>query len=151
MVVDLVAMAVTLGNRRRAVDAVRERARDDLAGLRAEPHGSTQIGTRIAALDRSVAVLPLGDQRDHRMRRIGLEFGAVRIREAGFMPGILDDGELHAEANAQTRNAVFARVAYRLDLALDPALPDPAGHEHGVDSLQHVDAVALDRLRIDVL
>src|SRR3989442_1261204 len=99
MIVDLVTMPVALGDRRRAIDAVRKRAGNDLAGLRTEPHGSAQIGTRVAALDRSIAILPLGDQRDDWMRRIGLEFRAVRIREARFVPGGLDDGELHAEAN----------------------------------------------------
>src|ERR1700693_348465 len=69
MIVDFVAMSVPFGDRRRAVDAVRERSGHHLARLRAETHGASKIGAMVAALDRPIAVLPLGDQRHYRVRR----------------------------------------------------------------------------------
>src|ERR1700680_2766279 len=61
VIVDFVAMPVPFGDRRRAVDFMRERSGHHLAGLRAETHGTSKIGAMVAALDRAVAVLPLGD------------------------------------------------------------------------------------------
>src|ERR1700674_520776 len=96
MIVDFIAVSVALGDRRRAVDPVRERPGHHVAGLRAETHGASEIGLMIATLDRAVAVLPLGDQRHHRVRRRGIELGAVRVGEAGLVPRILDDRQLHS-------------------------------------------------------
>ena len=50
--------------------------------------------TRIAALDASVAFLPFGDLRNHRVRRIGIEFGAVRALQADHMARVLDHRRL---------------------------------------------------------
>src|SRR6266851_4231255 len=71
VIVDFVAMPVALGDRGRAVDPVRERSGHHLAGLRAETHGASKIGPMITALDRPVAVLPLGDRSEE--RRVGKE------------------------------------------------------------------------------
>jgi hypothetical protein len=48
------------------------------------------------------------------------------------VPGVLDHRELHAQADAEEGHLVLARVADRLDLALDAALAEAAGHEHRV-------------------
>src|SRR6266540_5446060 len=144
MVVDLIAMPVALGDRRTAVDAVRERAGHDLARLRAEAHRAAEIGARAAPLDRAVAVLPLRDERDDRMRRVEIELGAVRAGEPRLVACELDHGELHAEADAQIRHAVLPRVLDCLDLAFDAALAEAAGHEHRVHSAQRVDTFGLD-------
>src|SRR6185436_16543503 len=96
-------------------------------------------------------ILPLGDQRDDRMRRVGIELGAVRAVEAGDVPRELDDGELHAEAYAEIRNPVFARVADRLDLAFDAALAESARNENGVHRGETVGPLALDDLGVDVM
>jgi hypothetical protein len=85
-----------------------------------------------ALLDAAVAVLPLGDQRDDRVRRVGIELGRVRVRERRAVARVLDHGELHAEADAEVRDAVLARVADRLDLAFDAALAEAARHEDRV-------------------
>ncbi len=151
MVVHFVAMPVPLRHGRRAVDPVRERTGDDVARLAAEAHRAAQVGIRSAPLDRAVAVLPLGDEGHHRMPRVGIEFGAVGAFEAGDMPRVLDHRELHAEADAEIRDAVLPRVADRGDLALDAALAEAAGHEDAVHAGKTVGAVALDRLGIDVV
>src|ERR1700686_411252 len=151
MIVDFVAVPVALGDRRRAVDSVREQSGHHLAGLGAEPQGDSKIGAMVAALDRPVAILPLGDQRHHRVRRRGIELGAVGVGEARLVPRIFDDRQLHAQTNAEIGNAVLARVANRLDLALDATLPESARHQNRVHALEAVDAVAFHRFGIDVV
>jgi len=66
------------------------------------------------------------------------------------LPGELDHGELHSQADAEVRDPLFARVLDRADLALDAALPEAARHEDRVGAAQAADPVRLDRLRIDV-
>src|SRR5438270_13670189 len=61
MVIDLVAMAMPLRDAGRAINAIRERCRHDVARLRAQTHRSAEVGRVAAALDRAVAVLPFGD------------------------------------------------------------------------------------------
>ena len=100
---------------------------------------------------RALLVLPLGDQRDDRMRRGAVELGAVRALEPGDVARELDDRELHAEADAEVRHAVLARVAHRLDLALDAALAEAAGHQDRVHAAQAVGAVLLDVGGLDEL
>src|SRR4029453_13642820 len=151
MVVDLVTVAVAFGHRCRSVDAIGERARNDFARLGAETHRSSHVGARRALLDRAIAILPFGDQRDHRMRRRWLEFGAVGIREARLVPRIFDDGKLHAETDAKIRHAILARVAYRRDLAFDAALAESARHEDRIDTGEAFHALALDGFGIDVM
>src|SRR5882724_2364427 len=107
-----------------AVDLRGQRAGLDRAGLRTEPHGAAHVGFAAAALYPAGAVQPLGDQRDHRMRRIGIEFGTVGAGKAADVAREFDGGELHAEADAKIGNPVFARVADRRDLALDAALAE---------------------------
>ena len=151
MVVDFIAMTVPLGHPRRSVDAVRERARDNLARLRPEPHRSTQVGARRALFDRAIAILPFGNERDHRMRGRRVEFGAVSVGESRLVPRILDHRELHAKTDAKIRHAVLARVANRRDLAFDAALAESARHENRVDASEAIHTFALHGFGVDVL
>src|SRR5207253_5279272 len=96
-----------------------------------------------ALLDAPGAVEPLGDQRDHRMRRVGVELGAVRAAETGDVAREFDGGELHAEADAQIGNAVLTRIADRAHLALGTALAEAARDEDRVHLLQAAEAGAL--------
>ena len=136
MVVHFIAVAMALGHRRCAVDAVRQRAGNDLAGLRAEAHRPAEIGLGGSFFDGSVAVLPFGDECDDRMRRIGIELGAVGVGEPRLVPCILDHRELHAEADSQIGNPVLARVADRLDLAFDAAFAEASRHQDRVIPLR---------------
>jgi hypothetical protein len=85
------------------------------------------------------------------MRRVGIELGAVGALETGDMAGELDGGELHAEADAQVRHLVFARIADRRDLAFGAALAEAAGDQDGIHLLQRRGAAGLDRLGVDVV
>ena len=48
------------------------------------------------------------------------------------MPGKLDDGALHSQADAQERDLPLACKADGFDFPLDPALAEPARHEQPV-------------------
>src|SRR5690606_20551160 len=96
-------------------------------------------------------VLPFGDQRDDGMRRRAVDLGRLRAGEAEDVARVLDDRDLHAEADPKVRHALLAREPHGLDLALDAALAEAAGHENRVGFHQAPGAFALDVLRLDVL
>ena len=100
-VVEFVSMTMALGDLVGAVDRFRERTVLDVAGLRAEPHRAAEIGRGAALLDRAVAILPLGDHRDDRMRRLLIQLGGMGAREARDVARVLDDGDLQPQADAQ--------------------------------------------------
>ena len=65
----------------------------------------------------------------------GIELGAVGVLEPQHVAGKLDDGALHAQANAEDRGfCPILAIANRLDLALDPAHAEPARDEDAVDA-----------------
>ena len=78
---------------------------------------------------------------------LGIEFGAVRALETGHVARELDHRELHAEADAEVRHLVLARVADRLDLAFHAALAEAARHQDRIHVLERTRAVLLDRSR----
>src|SRR5439155_1568176 len=81
-------------------------------------------------------------QRDHRVRRVAVEFRAVRAREADDVSRELDHCELHAQADAQIRDLVLARVLDRLHHAFHAALAETARNEYRVHAFQErADAV----------
>ena len=67
------------------------------------------------------------------------------------MAAVFDDRHLHPQADAEVRHAVLARVAHRLDLALDAALAEAARHQDRVHILEHLHAVLLDVGGLDVV
>src|SRR5712692_2914186 len=151
LVVDLVAVAVALVDHIRAVDLSREAPGLERGSLSAQAHRPAEIGLFVAALDPAVSVLPLGHQRDHGVRRVAVEFGAVRAREADDVSREFDHGELHAQANAEIRNLVLARMLDRLHHAFNPPLAEAPGDKYRVHAFQqHADAFLLDRFRIHV-
>src|SRR5665213_790609 len=101
VVVDLVAMAMAFGDDASAVNPVRKRAGQHVAGLRPQSHRAAQVGVGVAHLDRAVVVLPLGDQRDHRMRRGRVELGAVGVGQPRLVTRVFDHCQLHTEADAE--------------------------------------------------
>ena len=65
-------------------------------------------------------------QRDDRVVALGRELGAVGVGQPADVAGELDDRHLQAEADAEERQAVLARLADRLDHALDAAHAEAA-------------------------
>ena len=54
--------------------------------------------------------------------------------EAGLVARVLDRRDLHAEADAEVRDLVLARVLRRQDLAFDAALAEAARHQDRVEA-----------------
>src|SRR5690606_16094397 len=119
--------------------------------LRAQTHRAAELGVFAALLDRALLILPLRDQRDHGMRRRTVELGRVGALEAGHVARVLDDRELHAEADAEIGNLPFARVPDRRDLAVDAALAEAARDENRVRAFQAPRPMLLDVGRFDEL
>ena len=100
VVVELVAVAVALPDLRRVVERAGERALFKHAGILAKAHR--------AALGRHADLL--GHERDDGMRRRGGELRARRVIPAEHVARKFDDCDLHAEADAEVRDAALARV-----------------------------------------
>ena len=64
----------------------------------------------------------------------GVELAGVGLREAADVARELDAGGLHAEADAEVRDVVFAGVADGVEHALDAALAEAAGDEDAVEA-----------------
>src|SRR6266853_934024 len=86
----------------------------------------------------------------------GFERGALSAQthgpaEIGLLVAELDHGELHAQADAEIRDLVLARVLDRLHHSLDAALAEAPGDKYRVHPFQErADALLLDRFRIHV-
>ena len=72
------------------------------------------------------------EQADHGMGRVLVEFGRVCVGQSHDRPAELDGGTLHAQTDAEERDAAFARKTNGLDLALDAAFAETAGDEDAV-------------------
>src|SRR5205085_2823540 len=79
-----------------------------------------------------------GHRGDDRVGGLGVELGRVRLLQPRDVPCVLDDHALHAQAQAEGRDAVGAGVAQRAELALDPAHAEAAGHADAVDTGQRL-------------
>ena len=66
------------------------------------------------------------------MRRVLVELGRVGAGQVADVAGELDHRALHAQADAEERNALRAGVANRGDFAFDAALAEAAGHQDAV-------------------
>ena len=125
-VVELVAVAVPLVDQVDAVGLAGHAVGGQGARPGAEPHRAAALADRLL----------VGHQADD-----GVLGRLCRTRccwrpRARARPGELDDGALHPQADAEVRDAACPGVADRLDLALDPPHPEPAGHEDAVDPAQ---------------
>src|SRR5205809_4806879 len=116
LVVELEAVTMPLVDDLFPVRPVRVRTRQQLARVQAEPHRASQL----------VDVALLGHEVDDRRRGERRELGGVRVRRLQLLPREVDHSALHAQAQAQVRDAVAARVSRRLHLALDAAVAESA-------------------------
>jgi hypothetical protein len=140
-VVELVAVAVPLEHLLPPVHLARERPVLQHARVVAEPHRAALPGD----------VLLLLHQMDHRVRRLRIDLRRVRAVEPDHVARELDHRHLHAEADAEERPLLLARVAHRRDLALGAAVAEAHRHEDRVgagDALGQ--PVLLDLLGVDV-
>src|SRR5699024_7385910 len=120
-VVEFETMAMALVNDGLAIHLAHATAFPEMAHLRAKSHGPPQVAGRITMLGRAGTVLPFLDQRDHGMRRAGLEFGRMRAGKPGHVAREFDHRDLHAETNAEIGYAPRAGKSRGENLAFDPA------------------------------
>ncbi len=115
-------MAVALVDDGLAVQRPRPRVGVDLHRVGAEAHRPAEVGD----------LLLLGQQVDHRMRRLGVELRRVRAVHVRDVARELHHRDLHAEAHAEIRDALLARDSRRADLAFDAATAEAARDEDAV-------------------
>src|SRR5688572_4961208 len=151
IVVELVAVPVALVDHVAAVNLAGQRAGEDPGFLRAEAHRAAELRAVVALQRLAAAVTPFGDECDDRVLRVALELGGVGAGQPEDAPRVLDNGDLHAEADAEVWHAMLARVAYGRDLALDAALAESAGHEDCVHAGEARQACGLEIGGLDVM
>ena len=127
VVVELEAVAVALGDLRRAVEAAAAGALFQHAGVLAKAHG--------AALFRHVHLV--GHEGDNRVGRGLGELGGVRVLPAQHVPGKFHHCHLHTQADAKIGNAVLPGVPAGQDHALHTTVAEAAGHQHAGHIAQH--------------
>jgi hypothetical protein len=94
---------------------------DRLAGT--EAHRGTEVAD---------ALLLLLEAND-RMGGALVELGGVGALQTADIPGILDGGHLHAEADSEEGNAGLPRIPSGQDLAFNAAIAKAAGDEDALD------------------
>ena len=151
VVVDFIAMTMTLTYRRALVDTVCECVGTQRARLRAQAHGAAQVGGGIALFDHAVVVLPFGDEGHHRMRRRGIEFGRVGVCQPDDIARKFDRRDLHAKTNTEIGNFIFAGEFHCRNLAFGAAFAETAGNQNRIHAGECRDAVFLDLFRIEVM
>ena len=91
-------------------------------------------------------MLLIGHQVDDRIGRGGVDLGRMRAAQARHVARKFHNRHLHAQADAQERHAVLARIAHRGDLALQPARAEAAGHQHALRIPQALRCVLIRQL-----
>ena len=130
-VVELEAVPVALVDDRLAVDLAHRRALQQLGRIGTETHRAALV------LD----VVLVGHQVDDRVGAARLELRRVGVLETDDVASELDAGGLQPEAQTEVRDLVLARHLRGLDLALDPAVAEPARDDDAVGATEPVHGV----------
>src|ERR1017187_2043109 len=126
LAVEFVAVPVPLDNLARAVRPAGETVLRQAARPPSQAHGSAQF----------VDALQLAQLEDHAVRRPRVELRGIGLLQAAHVARILDHHGLHAQADAEIRHLLLARVANGVDHALDPALAEAPRNQYAVVALQ---------------
>ena len=142
VVVELVPVAVALGDVQRAVALRHFRAGHDVARICAEAQ-------RAALVD---LIALVGHEVDDLVRATLVELAGVGVGEAADGACKLDDRDLHTQADAEIGDIVRAGIVRGRDLALNAAVAEAAGHENAVAAAEHfLYIIARDRLAVNPL
>ena len=131
IVVEFIAMAMALGDGVRAVAARHGGAGLDYAGIRAQ--------AQRAALVNIIALT--GHEVDDLVRAQLVKFAGMRIGDARHISRVFDHGDLHAKADAEVGQALFAGIARGQQHAVDAASAEAAGHDDAIQTAQERVAV----------
>ena len=119
-------MAVPLTDLRLAVQGAGAAVRRQHAGILAQPHG--------AALAADAHLIR--HQVNNGMGGLGRHFGGVCVGPAQHMAGKFNDGDLHAQTDAEVGQIVFPGVSGGGDHPLDAPVAEAAGHQHAAAAVQ---------------
>src|SRR5262245_60610304 len=122
LAIELVAMPMPLADLGCSIGPAGEAALLQQTWPGAEPHRAAQL----------VDTLQFAELVNHTVRRTGIELARIRAVETAHVAGVFDHHGLHPQADAEIRDLVLARVADRVDHALDAALAETAGHQDAV-------------------
>ena len=150
-IVEFVTMAMTFGNHILAVNRVCQGAMLEPAFLQAKTHAATKIGVLAAMLDITRSGAPLGDQANHRMPAMALVLGGIGAGKIGEISRNVHHRCLHAVADAEIRDALFACVLRGHHLAFETAVTETTGHQDRIDTGEHADTFGLDLLGLQPL
>jgi len=120
--VELIAVAVSLGDVDTAVRLFCKRSLFQETKVLTQPHRASQV------LD-TFEFPPL---KEYFVGRFGVELCAVGILQADNAAGIFDGCSLHSQADAEKRDFLFPGVSHSLDLAFDPPYTKPARDKNPV-------------------
>ena len=135
--IDLVPVAVPLGDLVGAVDAVRPGPRSKQTRVGAEPHGAAHVRHLVLRVQ----------ERDHGMARPRVELGRVGRRETAHVSRELDDGALQTQTDPEIGDLPLPDEPDRVDHPVDAALPEAARDEHAVEGFEEVGPPRLHILR----
>ena len=118
-------MAMTLLNQLFFIRGARHSPLLEIAGVGAEAHRAAVfiVGEMFFLLQHHI---------NHRVGGTLLNLGRVRILQSEHVARIFNHHELHAIAEAEIGNLLFARELYRFNLPLDAAFAEAAGDDDAV-------------------
>src|SRR5690625_4329343 len=100
-------------------------------GIRLDPASvSTEAHYRFFGIESPFLLLQI----DNRMRRLPIELSAVCSFKSENFAGKINHGYLHAQANSEIRDFVFARIAGRGDFPICSAVSKSARNQNSIDA-----------------
>lgn len=126
VVVELEAMTMPLADVLLSVDLLGTTTSNERARVSAQSHRP--------ALGLDAALV--GHEVDDGVLRAAAEFDRVRSFKATYVARVLDDRELHTEADTEERNVLLSRVADGGDLPLDSSVSETSRNENRVEVLE---------------
>src|SRR5450631_117691 len=128
VIVDLIAVAVTLIDQQGAIGLGDDRAFDQLGRIGTQPHGATKVS---GAVDERLLLLHGGD---HRMGGLGIELAGGGVRDAEDVAGVLDHHALQPQAETQRRHTPDTGPLKRPEHALNSSNAEAAGDDDRVNT-----------------
>ena len=83
------------------------------------------------------------------MRCLWIKLRAISTTKAAYIARILNDCDLHTEADTQIGNIIFPRCFNRVDLALSTSSSKASRHQNRIDTINKR-MVRFQTLRIDI-
>ena len=140
--IELVAVAVALLNLTRAIHAMGQRSRREVARVAAEPHRPAEL------LDAQEIAQLVNEFRG----RVRVALGRIGVAQPGDVACVLNRGPLEAVTDPEVRNAALARDLGRLHHAARSPAAEPSRHENAVGIVEQVHAARFfERLGFDPL